>query len=303
MSTRASFPATARDLDWAAVTSIGVGVVLPMEGLSGRELVPFARHAEGVGLDSVWAFDHFFANLPGEPHIPTLEAWTTVSAVAATTERVEIGQLVMCVSYRSPGMLAKMAATADAVSGGRITLGLGAGWHTEEYEAFGYPFDERVDAFEEALQIIRPLVNGQTVTFAGRHHRAKGAVLLPFERPIPILVAAKGPRMLRLTARYADAWNTAWFGHPDEEVRRRLADLDAALEAEGRDPSTLRRTVGVDVRDRELQPDGEAVEIDELPAVVEAYADLGFADLILGFERMTRGSLDRIATSLGLSAP
>jgi len=104
--------------------------------------------------------------------MPVHEAWTIVSAVAARTSRVEIGQLVMCTAYRPPGLLAKMAATADSVSGGRITLGLGAGWHFEEYRAFGYPFDHRFERFEETLRIIAPLVRGETVTFDGSYHRA-----------------------------------------------------------------------------------------------------------------------------------
>ena len=120
-----------------------------------------------------------------------------------------------------------MAATADMVSGGRLILGLGAGWYDAEYEAFGYPTDHRVGRFEEALQIIGPLLRGERVTLAGRYYQVGDAVLLPPpDRQIPILVAANRPRMLRLTARYADAWHTASFGHPDDLLRRRLADLE-----------------------------------------------------------------------------
>jgi alkanesulfonate monooxygenase SsuD/methylene tetrahydromethanopterin reductase-like flavin-dependent oxidoreductase (luciferase family) len=118
----------------------------------------------------------------------------------------------MCTACRPPGLLAKMASTADAVSDGRITLGLGAGWHFEEYRAFGYPFDHRFERFEETLRIIAPLVRGETVTFDGSYHRADEAVLMPLGRSIPILIAAFRPRMLRLTARYADAWNTPGTG-------------------------------------------------------------------------------------------
>jgi FMNH2-dependent dimethyl sulfone monooxygenase len=139
--------------------------------------------------------------------------WAIVAAVAAVTQRVEIGTLVVCTGFRNPGLLAKIAATTDEVSGGRLVLGLGAGWHDPEYDAFGYPKDHRVARFEEALQIIRPMLDGRTVTFDGRYHRAHEARLVPTPgRRIPILVAAGGPRMLRLTAGYADAWNSAWFG-------------------------------------------------------------------------------------------
>ena len=156
----------------------------------------------------------------------------------------------MCTSFRHPALLAKMATTADAVSGGRLILGLGAGWYDPEYEAFGYPTDHRVGRFEEAISIIGHLLRGERVTLAGSYYQVRDAVLRPPpDRPIPILVAAKGRRMLRLTARYADAWNTAWFGLPDDLLHRRLAELNAALEAEGRDPATLRRTVGMEVWD------------------------------------------------------
>jgi probable F420-dependent oxidoreductase len=279
---------------------VRTGFVLPIETAGGAEpgspppAIALAERAEAIGFDSVWVYDHFFSNLPDErPRTPVHEAWTIVSAVAARTSRVEIGQLVMCTAYRPPGLLAKMAATADAVSGGRLILGLGAGWHAEEYRAFGYPFDHRVDRFEEAIEIIAPLVRGELVSFEGRYHRANGAELLPLDRPIPVLIASFGGRMLRLTARFADAWNTAWYGTPEEEVRKALADMDAALEAEGRDPSTLRRTVGVDVREPETESE-QGVLLEDLPAVFEAYRELGFDDVILGFESATERTLDRL---------
>lgn len=285
--------------------------MLPMEPGAEREqgsrppALALAERAEAIGLDSVWVYDHFFTSMPGEPREAIHEAWTIVAAVAACTSRVEIGQLVMCASYRPPGIMAKMAATADAVSGGRVTLGLGAGWHDEEYAAFGYPTDHRVDRFEEAVRIIRPLVRGERVTLAGRYHSVDDAVLLPLDRPIPILIAAKGPRMLRLTARYADAWNTGWYGMPDERVRQRVADLDAALDAEGRERASLRRTVALTVR--ESQPEKEedqdpSIMMDELPRAIDAYQKLGVDDLLLGVDPASERSLDRIAQVLGTGA-
>jgi alkanesulfonate monooxygenase SsuD/methylene tetrahydromethanopterin reductase-like flavin-dependent oxidoreductase (luciferase family) len=284
---------------------VRVGFVLPMEPGEGAApgspppAIALAERAEAIGLDSVWVYDHFFSNMPHErPRIPVHEAWTIVSAVAARTARVEIGQLVTCTAYRPPAMLAKMAVTADAVSGGRLTLGVGAGWHAEEYEAFGYPFDDRVGRFEEAMAIVVPLVRGETVTFDGRYHAVDGAVLMPFERRVPILIAAFGPRMLRLTARYADAWNTAWYGIPDEKLRTAIADLDSALEVEGRDPSTLRRTVGVDMREPETDQQGGAVLVDDLPRLVEAYEELGVDDVLLAFEPASERTLDRVERAL-----
>jgi alkanesulfonate monooxygenase SsuD/methylene tetrahydromethanopterin reductase-like flavin-dependent oxidoreductase (luciferase family) len=280
-----------------------IGLVLPLERAAPNGSAPWAvaaaERAEAIGLDSVWAYDHFFSNSPDKrPRMPVHEAWTIVSAVAARTSRVEIGQLVMCTAYRPPGLLAKMAATADAVSGGRITLGLGAGWHFEEYRAFGYPFDHRFERFEETLRIIAPLVRGEIVTFDGSYHCADEAVLMPLGRPIPILIAAFGPRMLALTARYADAWNTAWYGMPDDDLRRAFVNMDAALEAEGRDPSTLRRTVGIDTREPETNGDDGGVFVDDLPKLFEEYEALGVDDVILGFEAPDERSLDRLERAL-----
>jgi alkanesulfonate monooxygenase SsuD/methylene tetrahydromethanopterin reductase-like flavin-dependent oxidoreductase (luciferase family) len=201
-----------------------------------------------------------------------------------------------------------MAATADAVAGGRLILGLGAGWYDPEYEAFGYPTDQRVSRFEEALSIIRPLLRGESVTVSGRFHEVADAALVPPpERLIPLLVAAKSPRMLRLTARYADAWNTAWFGLPDDRLRQRLAALETALENEGRDPATLRRTVGVEVVDERLTNSDVAdarlaASIDDLARAIDMYEALAFDDLIARLEPMNERSLDRLAAALRLLA-
>src|SRR6266508_5733158 len=272
-----------------------------------EEVRAFATHAEAIGIDSLWVCDHLISGPPGQPPEGIHEGWTILSALAASTSRVELGQLVMCASFRNPALLAKMAATADAVSQGRVILGLGAGWYDAEYEAFGYPTDHRVGRFEEALQIIGPLLHGESVVFAGRYHEVRDATLLPPpDRPIPILVAAQGPRMLRLTARYADAWNTAWFGHPDDRLRQRLADLEIALDAEGRDPATLRRTVGVHVLDPDVttSDNGDDVafggSLDELARAIDAYDALAFDDVIVALQPMTGRSLDRLAEALQL---
>jgi alkanesulfonate monooxygenase SsuD/methylene tetrahydromethanopterin reductase-like flavin-dependent oxidoreductase (luciferase family) len=291
-----------------------IGVTLPFGGSDGPGRLPtwpeihaFATHAEAVGLDSVWVCDHFLSGPPGRPASAIHEGWTILAALAASTSRIELGQLVMCVSFRSPALLAKMAVTADGVSGGRLVLGLGAGWYDPEYLAFGYPTDHRVARFEEALQIIGPLLRGERLTFAGRYHQVRDAELLPPpDRPIPILVAGTRPRMLRLTARYADAWNTAWFGLPDQRLRQRLANMYAALHAEGREPATLRRTVGMEVHDPELtggdQAGGEsfAGSIDELAHAIDAYERLGLDDLIVGLQPSTPAALDRLARAIGI---
>jgi probable F420-dependent oxidoreductase len=293
---------------------VKIGVIVPAAASDvggGRPSWPaiasFARAAEAHGLDSVWMYDHFFYKPSSGPIDGQLEAWTIVSALAAATERVEIGTLVLCSSFRDPSLVAKMAATADEVTGGRLILGLGAGWHDAEYDAFGFPKDHRVERFEEALRIVVPLLRGETVTFEGDYVTTRDAVLEPPpSRDIPILVAAFGPRMLRLTARYADSWNTAWFGAPDERLRERMDALDAALEAEGRDPATLERTVGIEVRDPETAPpaeqdgDDRAFEgsVDELAEALGAYDELGIGHLIVVLQPMTEASLERVALAL-----
>jgi alkanesulfonate monooxygenase SsuD/methylene tetrahydromethanopterin reductase-like flavin-dependent oxidoreductase (luciferase family) len=238
---------------------VKIGVVVPVADGDGRgpgvpswpEMRGFAAAAEALGFDSLWVPDHLLPHLdavggPGAIH----EAWGLVCALAAATSRVEIGTLVLATPFRNPALLAKMAVTADEISGGRLILGLGTGYFEPEFAAYGYPSatDHPVARFEEALQIIAPLLRGETVTFEGRFSEARDAILLPSPgRHIPILVAARRPRMLRLTARWADAWNTAWFSLPDERFEARIAEFDDALAAEGRDPSSIVRTVGMRV--------------------------------------------------------
>jgi alkanesulfonate monooxygenase SsuD/methylene tetrahydromethanopterin reductase-like flavin-dependent oxidoreductase (luciferase family) len=210
--------------------------------------------------------------------------------VAAITSRVELGPLVLCVPFRNPALTAKMATTLDEVSGGRLILGLGCGWHEPEFDAFGYEFDHRVSQFAEALEIIGPMLRTGSATFAGRWQHASDARLVPpGPRPdgLPILIAGKGPRMLELVARHADAWNAAWYGHPDQadELRERLLRLDEALDAAGRARDSLERTAGVFVAiapGDDDRPDeaigGTVVEVGEALA---GYADLGIPHLIV----------------------
>jgi len=222
-----------------------------------------ARRAEDGGIDSLWIFDHLIHRPVSGPEEGYHEAATMLAALAAVTERVELGTLVFATSFRAPAVLAKIAATVDAIAGGRVILGIGCGWHEPEYRAFGFPFDHRVGRFDEALQVISLLVRGARVTFEGRWNTVADAVLLPPPvRRIPILIASKGERMLQLTARYADQWNAAWFGHPNDRFHGRVADLRKALNAAGRDPATVNTTwlasavVGSTPADAEAARDG-----------------------------------------------
>lgn len=241
-----------------------LGLFLPvMEGWLGDRWSPrwadisrIAALAESVGFDALFVPDHlvighspYWGIREGEVR-GTWEAWTLVGALAAATRRVAIGTFVLGAGFRNPALLAKMAATADEVTEGRLVLGLGCGSHPPEYAAFGYPYDHRVDRFDEALQIIVPLLREGHVDFAGRYHAARACELLPRgPRPSgpPIWIAAYQPRMMRLAARWGDAFVTAW--HPDAAAAAEpLARADAACAAVGRMPASLGRVIGVIIR-------------------------------------------------------
>jgi alkanesulfonate monooxygenase SsuD/methylene tetrahydromethanopterin reductase-like flavin-dependent oxidoreductase (luciferase family) len=285
-----------------------VGVTVPMafgETADGRattfeETREFATIAERAGLDSIWVFDHLLFRFEGEPDEGPHEAWTTLAALASVMPRVELGAMVMCSSFRPAGVMAKMAATLDDLSGGRLILGLGSGWHAPEYEAFGLPFEQRVSWFAEDLEVIARLLRGETVSLEGRFRTYDRAILLPppARRP-PILVASKGPRMLRLTAIWADAWNTAWYGRVDDTLRERAAALGQACDEIGRARDSIRRTVGIrlhepgggadDSRGTDTDAAGLADLLDELER------DFGFADAIVWSLAKTPVALERIA--------
>jgi probable F420-dependent oxidoreductase len=224
------------------------------------ELRDMVQAAEGVGFDTLWIADHLIFRNAGSVVMPegesrgVWEAFTLLSAIAAATERVTLGPFVACNSFRNPALLAKIADTLDEVSGGRLLLGLGAGWHEPEYAAFGYPFDHLASRFDEALRIIVPLLKGETVTFEGAYYQVRDCVLRPRgPRPggPPIWIGAARPRMLRLVARYADAYNSVWHGSPSE-LAEPFANLEAACREVGRDPATIRKTAGAFV----AVPDG-----------------------------------------------
>src|SRR5256886_9718359 len=240
-----------------------IGIVLDIvEGsLDGRtptfrDLREMAQVAEQVGLDSIWLADQLIYRFPNEAESAPWEALTMLSSLAAVTTHITLGTLVVCTSFRPPAMLAKMADALDEISAGRFILGLGAGWHQPEYEAFGYPFDHLAGRFEEALQVIVPLLREGHVDFQGQYYQVHNCILRPrgpSPAGPPILIGAGRPRMLRLVARYADAWNTAWHVDP-AVVKQRYEELQQACAAVGRDPATIELTVGTEVR---LQPRNE----------------------------------------------
>ena len=210
--------------------------------------------AERSGFDSIYVSDHFFLDwgkYGGPEDVQgSLECWTTVSALAAATERVRIGTLTLCNDFRNPALLAKMAATVDLLSGGRLDLGLGAGWYEPEYAAAGIPFERpgtRIDRLAEALQIVTRLLDGERLDFDGRHYKTKGGMARPrpAQQPRPhVFVGGKGDRLITTAVRYADGWNMSWLGSFDT-YRERASFADAACEREGRDPKCFRRSAGV----------------------------------------------------------
>ncbi len=225
-----------------------VGLALPHydfsfpdgRGVSVDRVVEYAVRAEEAGFSSVCISDHFFLDLaryggPAAPRYGSVEPMTTLAAVAAATSAIRLGALVLCYAFRSAPMLAKEAVTLDLLSGGRMELGIGAGWYEAEFRAMGIPMPplgERVSAFREYLQTVRGLLDGD-------------ALIPPPSRRMPVWVGSKGgERMMRTIARHADGWNTVWRWTPDA-YEGLVAKLDAACAREGRDPRSVRRNVGL----------------------------------------------------------
>ena len=280
------------------------------------ELREMARTAEAIGLDSIWVGEHLLYRYTDLPPNGPWEAWSTMAALAAATERVQIGPLVACVAFHNPAVLAKQAAALDEISGGRLILGLGAGWNETEFRAFGIPFDQRVGRFEEAFTIIRELLRDGRTDFQGRFHRAPGCELLPPPARAggpPLMVGSLGERMLRLTLPYVDAWNAwyAWFGNSPEGYRLLRDQVDAACEAVGRDPDEVERTVALlvsfptatgrlmgDTGQEEVQPIASRPE--ELAAALRAFAGEGIAHVQLVLDPITVESIAALAPALEL---
>jgi probable F420-dependent oxidoreductase len=235
--------------------SCRVGIQLPEveRRVEWPELVAMARAAEAVGFDSLWLGDHLLYDLPGGVTRGPWEVWTSLAALAAVTERIELGPLVASAGFHAPAMLAKQAATVDAISGGRLIVGLGAGWNEREYRAFGFPFDRRVARFEEAFTIIRTLLGEGRIDHDGAFWRLEECVLdPPPARPggPPLLIGSTGERMLAIALPHVDAWNV-WWGEYGNTVEGFAAVRDRVVEAcerAERDPATVGATAAVLIR-------------------------------------------------------
>jgi alkanesulfonate monooxygenase SsuD/methylene tetrahydromethanopterin reductase-like flavin-dependent oxidoreductase (luciferase family) len=270
-----------------------VGIQLPEaeRKVSIGEYLAMARAAEEAGFDSVWVGDHLLYRDEGPERGP-LEAFTLLAAIATATTGIRLGPLVACTAFRHPAILAKMAATVDEISGGRLTLGLGAGWNRAEFEAFGLPFGGRAARSIEAFQIVRGLLAGERITFDGDRYRTDDAVLLPrMTRRIPLMIGSTGERVLEATLPSVDVWNVwgPWCGNDPagfEEQNERATRIARGL---GRDPEALARSVCV-FSAIELEPGEEPVDegappltgsMMDIAAGLRAFAEAGADEVIV----------------------
>jgi len=232
---------------------VKIGVQLPEveREVGWAEIRRIALTAEALGFDSVWVGDHLLFRDEITGSRGPWEAWSLLAALAEATERVELGPLVAATAFHSPAMLAKKAATVDEISGGRLILGLGAGWHRPEFDAYGFAYDHRVSRFEEAFTVIRTLIREGAIDFEGRFYTLREMELLPRARPeMKLMVGSNGPRMLRITTPHVDLWNTwhVWYGNRAGGLAPLIAEVDAACMEAGRDPTAVERTAAVYVQ-------------------------------------------------------
>lgn len=303
----------------ASAAPLKIGVHLPfserqMQGATPRwqDIATLARRAEEVGFDSIWIADHLLFRFAGIESRGGWECLSLLAALAASTNRVELGTLVVCTGFRNPALLAKIADTIEEISGGRLILGIGAGYHEPEYRAFGYPYDHRVSRFEEAVRIISGLLKTGQVDFAGQFYQARECELRPRGPRAggpPLMIGAKGARMLRLTARYADLWN-GWVAfdtsRPSAVPPLREA-VDAACREVGRDPATLGRTLTVlvdfvgtpDLPVRLIRPDSAPEPIVGSPAEIaralRAFTAEGITHIQVALQPNNLAGIERFA--------
>jgi alkanesulfonate monooxygenase SsuD/methylene tetrahydromethanopterin reductase-like flavin-dependent oxidoreductase (luciferase family) len=270
------------------------------------ELIGMARTAEEVGFDSLWLGDHLLYELEVGDRGPW-EVWTSLAAIAASTTTIQLGPLVASTSFHAPAMLAKLATTVDAISEGRLIVGLGAGWNRREYDAFGFPYDRRVSRFEEAFTIVRTLLREGSIDFHGEFYDVDRCVLHPrsSETGPPLMVGSIGARMLDITLPHVDAWNMWWsqYGNSVDGFRREKQRVDALIDAAGRSGGVeataavlvqLEGGVGRQMGDYD---DGTTVAPlrgtpSELAEQLRAFEDAGAAHVQLVVDPITRASIE-----------
>ena len=285
-----------------------IGVQLPEVEREVRwpEIVSMAHAADEAGFDSIWLGDHLLYRGDGRPDRGPWDAWTQLAALAALTKRVELGPLVASTAFHPPGMLARMAASIDELSGGRFIFGIGAGWNEAEFRAFGIPFDRLASRFEESFAIVCGLLAGEVVTFAGEFHHVEDAVLLPRPaRRVPLMVGSNGSRVLAAALPHVDAWNTwyTWYGNTAKGFADRNAEIDAACVRVGRAPGAVRRSACVLVtvgaggeRPHKVAP----VRAEHLVAHLKELGDAGLDEAILVVDPITERSVREIGQRVDL---
>jgi probable F420-dependent oxidoreductase len=288
-----------------------VGVQLPEVEREVRwpEYVAMARAAEVVGFDSIWLGDHLLYRDDGLPERGPRDAWTMLAGLAAVTERVALGPLVACTAFHPPGVLARMAASVDEVSRGRLVLGLGAGWNEAEFRAFGLPFDHRASRFEESFEVIRRLIAGERVTFSGRYAHVKDAVLLPRASRRPkLMVGSTGNRVLRVTLPHVDAWNTWYdrYGNSVDGFAELNGRVSAIAEEAGRPPAEIERSacvlVAPDAEERADRWDAPPLtgSKDRIADGLRELADAGADEAILVLSPITERSIRAVGEVLAI---
>ncbi len=273
----------------------------PHNGRAPGDLLEEARVADETGWHGLWLADHYMPDTGDTTpaRADTYECWTLLPALAAVTRRIRVGTLVSPTSVHHPALLAKRASTLDRLSGGRMVLGLGAGWQINEHHAYGFelePPGKRVSRFEEAIAIIRSMLSQESTTFHGSHYDVTDAPCdpKPIQSPLPLLVGSRGPRMLRITARHADAWNT--WGTPAQAAAHRASLIETCHEV-GRDPSTMWTSVNalVDLGGSTPPPGRAAIcgSAQQLADQFGKYAELGFDEFIVPDWNLGRDKSER----------
>lgn len=289
-----------------------IGIQLPEveREIRWEEVRDIALTAEDVGFDSVWVGDHLLFRDEHTGVRGPWEAWSILAALAEATSEVEIGPLVAATSFHSPAMLAKKAATVDEVSGGRLILGLGAGWNQAEYDAFGFPYDHRVSRFKEAFTIIRTLIRTGSIEYDGTFYTLQGTELLPRARPdIPLMIGSNGPRMLRIAAPHVDMWNTwhVWFGNSPEGLQPLIEELERACAEVGRNPAEIEKTAAIYVQlprgrgrlaGSEDRPTVSPISLEGVPGALTELEEMGLGHVQVVLDPIDAAAVEELSRAL-----
>jgi F420-dependent oxidoreductase-like protein len=291
---------SSRSVQAAPVTAgpLRFGVQIVPQHATYIDILQTWRAADELGFDTAFLFDHFIPIL-SDPNGPCFEGWTLLAALAAQSKRIKLGLLVTGNTYRNPAVLAKMAATVDHISNGRLILGLGAAWFENEHTAYGIPFytpGERAKRLGEAVEVIKLLLSQQKSTFNGKYYQLKDAPCepKPIQKPHPpLLIGGVGPKLIQpLAARHADMWHFFPGNGGDDVVKKMCEDFDALCQKVGRDPAKVEKSLSL--RDQQLTGTAE-----EIRGRVKTLADAGVRHFILSLSPpYDRALMKRFATEI-----